>query len=459
MEVRKLTAEEFETYIKQCKMSSLYQSVEYANTMNLQKTKTILLGMESDGEIKAASLILIEKINGFKYASAPRGFILDYEDTEILEKFTELVTKFLSKKHIIALKINPLIIKSKYNPKTKDITTEASYDELYNKLIKLHYYHLGYNDYFEGIKPRFDSIISINKAPNELYKSLAKNIKTKIKKANIQGIKIYKGSEEDLEYLYNQAKEKYPRSLDFYKNVYKSFADSNKADLYYAKLDTKIYVQSVQLMYQKQVEKCNIANSIVFKNREKQNNKAINKKLYEENILNTIKNELVYATNLLRENPEGIVLASAFIIKHQKCANLFMDGYNPEFKKFNAKHLLIWKLIEKYSLEKFKKFDMGGIANYGLKSNNNKFASLNEFRLGFGSTGYEYAGDFEIKANKFFYFLYQTFSPITKKFSKKKKNDGLSHNSIDSENSDNEEKEKKKGLFSILSKRKNADDE
>ena len=129
-------------------MSSLYQSVEYANTMNLQKTKTILLGMESDGEIKAASLILIEKINGFKYASAPRGFILDYEDTEILEKFTELVTKFLSKKHIIALKINPLIIKSKYNPKTKDITTEASYDELYNKLIKLHYYHLGYNDYF-----------------------------------------------------------------------------------------------------------------------------------------------------------------------------------------------------------------------------------------------------------------------------------------------------------------------
>ena len=188
MEVRKLTAEEFETYIKQCKISSLYQSVEYANTMNLQKTKTILLGMESDGEIKAASLILIEKINGFKYASAPRGFILDYEDTEILEKFTELVTKFLSKKHIIALKINPLIIKSKYNPKTKDITTEASYDELYNKLIKLHYYHLGYNDYFEGIKPRFDSIISINKAPNELYKSLAKNIKTKIKKANMANI-------------------------------------------------------------------------------------------------------------------------------------------------------------------------------------------------------------------------------------------------------------------------------
>ena len=120
-------------------------------------------------------------------------------------------------------------------------------------------------------------------------------------------------------------------------------------------MDTKIYVQSVQVLYQRQVEKCNIANSLVFKNREKENNKAINKKLYEENILNLIKNELVYATNLLREHPEGIVLASAFIIKHNKCANLFMDGYNSEYKNFNAKHLLIWKLIEKYSLEKFRK--------------------------------------------------------------------------------------------------------
>ena len=46
-------------------------------------------------------------------------------------------------------------------------------------------------------------------------------------------------------------------------------------------MDTKVYLQSVQTMYQKQVEKCNIANSIVFKNRGKDNNKAINKKLYE----------------------------------------------------------------------------------------------------------------------------------------------------------------------------------
>lgn len=423
MELRELTNEQFEEFIKNNKVSSMYQSVEYAMTMNNQNYQTLYYGLEDEGKIKAASLILIEKINKFKYALAPRGFIIDYEDFELLTTFTNLLKKKLSKKHVMAIKINPMIIKSKYNPKMNNIKNEESYEEIFNKLTSIGYFHLGYNNFFEGLKPRFESIININKSINELFQSVSKNFRTKIKKANFQGIKIYKGGENDLEYLYNQAKEKYPRDLSFYQDAYHYFSKNDKVDLYYAKIDTKIYLQSVQTMYQNQVEKCNVANSLVFKNRGKDNNKAINKKLYEENILNTLKNELVYATNLLRDKPEGIILASALIIKHQKCAYLFMDGYNPEYKKFSAKHLLIWKLIEKYSLEKYRKFNLGGIANFELKDKDNPFKGLNEFRLGFGSTGYEYAGDFELKTNKFFYFLYQTLSPILKKFlNSKKKN-------------------------------------
>lgn len=420
MKIRELTNEQFEDFLKTSKISSMYQSVEYALTMNNQNYKAMYLGLEDEGTIKAASLILIEKLNHFKYALAPRGFLIDYTNYELLSTFTNLLKKFLGKKHIMAIKINPIIIKSKYNPKMKNTTNDEKYEEIFKNLTNLGYFHLGYNNFFEGLKPRFESIININKNINELFQSVNKNFKTKIKKANFEGIKIYKGSDEDLEYLYNQAKEKYPRNLIFYQDIYHYFQKNNKVDLYYAKIDTKTYLQSVQVMYQKQVEKCNLANSLVFKNREKNNNKAINKKLYEENILNTIKNELVYATNLLRDKPEGIILASAIIIKHQKCAYLFMDGYNSDYKKFSAKHLLMWKLIEKYSLEKYRKFNLGGIANFSLKEKENPFKGLNEFRLSFGSTGYEYAGDFELKTNKFLYFLYQTLSPILKQFSKKK---------------------------------------
>ena len=456
MEVRELTEEQFEEFLKNYKNSSMYQSTEYALTMNNQNYNTLYYGLENEGEIKAATLILVEKIHGFKYASAPRGYLIDYDNFELLEIFTKLLRKKLSKKHIMAIKINPLIIKNKYNPKMKDITEEKNYNDEFENLKKLKYFHLGYNNYFEGLKPRFESIVNINKPINELFQSISKNFKTKIKKANFEGIKIYKGGESDLEYIYNQAKEKYNRDLSYYQDAYHYFEKNNKIDLYYAKIDTKIYLQSVQIMYQKQVEKCNKANSEVFKNRENQNNKAINKKLYEENILNTLKNELVYATNLLRDNPEGIVLASALIVKHHKTAHLFMHGYNPQYKNFSAKHLLIWKLIEKYSLEKFRRFNLGGIASFHLKSNENKFKGLNEFRLGFGATGYEYAGDFELVTNKFFYFMYQTLSPILKKFKKKKKSskEQKEENSISSDN----EKEKKPSILSLLLNRKKDDD-
>ena len=454
MEVRELTEQQFEEFLKNHKNSSMYQSVEYALTMNNQNYKTLYYGLESDGEIKAATLILVEKNHGFKYALAPRGYLIDYEDETVLNNFTNLLKKKLSKKHIIAIKINPIIIKSKYNPKMKDIKEEENYNTIFDNLKKLNYFHLGYNNYFEGLKPRFESIININKPINELFQSVTKNFKTKIKKANFEGIKIYKGGYDDLEYIYNQAKEKYNRDLSYYQDAYHYFEKNNKIDLYYAKLDTKTYLQSVQVMYQRQVEKCNKANSEVFKNRENQNNKAINKKLYEENLLNSIKNELVYATNLLKEKPEGIILASALIVKHQKTAHLFMDGYNPEYKKFNAKHLLIWKLIEKYSLEKYRRFNFGGIASFYLKSNENKFKGLNEFRLGFGATGYEYAGDFELVTNKFFYFIYQTLSPILKKFKRKKKKQ------VQEKNNENniETNEKKPSLLSLLLNRKKDND-
>ena len=90
MEVRELTEEQFEEFLKNYKNSSMYQSTEYALTMNNQNYKTLFFGLESDGEIKAATLILVEKIHGFKYALAPRGYLIDYDNFELLDKFTTL---------------------------------------------------------------------------------------------------------------------------------------------------------------------------------------------------------------------------------------------------------------------------------------------------------------------------------------------------------------------------------
>ena len=61
---------------------------------------------------------LIEKNQMFKYAYAPKGFLIDYSDKSLVEEFTKLIKEYLNKKKIMAIKINPMIVRSSYDYRT-----------------------------------------------------------------------------------------------------------------------------------------------------------------------------------------------------------------------------------------------------------------------------------------------------------------------------------------------------
>ena len=89
-----------------------------------------------------------------------------------------------------------------------------------------------------------------------------------------------------------------------------------------------------------------------------------------------------------------------------------MDGYDKSYRNLNSKHLLLWKLIEKFSYEGFKTFNLGGISNYNLQ--NNKYNGLIKFKTSFGSVIYEYMGDLELITNKPLYLMYKNSSSVMK---------------------------------------------
>ena len=71
---------------------------------------------------------------------------------------------------------------------------------------------------------------------------------------------------------------------------------------------------------------------------------------------------------------------------------------------------MTWKLIEKYSKEGYKKFNLGGMTNPNLKTE--KYSGLNEYKLSFNARCIEYAGDFELITNQGLYNLYRNSKPI-----------------------------------------------
>lgn len=407
MILKELTNEEFNNFISN-NNSSIYQTSNYAFVMNKQNYDCFYYGIIDNNIIYGASLILIKKIHGFKYAFAPRGLVVDYSNNILIREFTTLLKKELSKKNVVALKINPLIIKNIF--KNNQIINNDNFNNLFNNIKNCGYSHFNYPDPFDGLKPKFEAIVTLDKNINKLFNNISKNFKTKIRSADHNGIKIFKGDESNLEALFMHIKNKYPRDLKYFQDIYYYFKKDNKVELFYSKINTSQYVRNIQYKYQHQIEICNRINEQVFKNVGKNNQKIINRKLAEENKLVNIKKELVYATNLLKNNPKGIITASALIIKNKNKVYLLMDGYDKKYKRLNSKHLLIWKLIEKYAKEGFQTFNLGGIGDYTKEDN--KYKGLTEFKLDFGAIAYEYIGDFELITNKPLYIMYKNSSSV-----------------------------------------------
>ena len=415
--IKLLSNVEFLEFTKQFKPSSIYQTPYYAFTMNEENYDSMFVGLIEGNVLKAASLILVYKINGFKYALAPRGFLIDYNDEKLVAIFTKLIKKFLGKKDIVAIKVNPMIIKNVYNSLGHTINYNELYDKTFNYMKKLGYFHLGYNNYFEALKPRFEAYINLDLDYIKLFGNIEKSCRNKIRKAVRDGIKVYHGSSDDLKYLYEQTKNDYPRDLNYFKNLYKFFGKDDLIDFYYSKLDTTDYLQYTQNMYNKYSFRSSELSKALI-SQKGNSDKIVSEKLEVDKNVVKYRKQLAEATEYLKKFPNGIITSSALIIKWQDAVYLVIDGYDKKYRQFGAKQLMIWKLMGRYAKLGFKKFYLGGVAN--INKTNNKYKGLNEFKLNFHSNVIEYVGDFELITNSPLYFVYKNSFGITGIFGSKK---------------------------------------
>ncbi|MBE6138760.1 MAG: aminoacyltransferase [Firmicutes bacterium] len=407
MKIIELSEQQFNEYIIRNNYNSIYQTPEYAGSMRNQGYNSILLGLMDNDQILGATVILIHNRKGFKYAYAPRGFLIDYTNDFLVKKFTTEIKKYLSHLDVIAVKLSPMIIKNMYNSNKELTYHNEDYNRIYLHLKSLGYYHLGYNNYFESLKPRFEAVLNIDKPYYELFNKIKKSFRTKIRNADKNGIRIYKGDINNIQDLYVHTKRKYPRNDFYFADIYNKFG--SKAELFYTKLDTKKYLVECQKNYQMQDDlNTRLDNEILIN--VGHNEKLINQKLVADKLLHNYRTQLLTATNLLKEYPEGIITASILIVINQDTVYLYMDGYDKKYQHLNSKHLLLWKLIERYSGLGYKKFNLGGVIN--IFSSNEKYNGLNEFKLNFNPNIIEYLGDLELICNSALYFMYKNSIPV-----------------------------------------------
>lgn len=406
IKIAKLNEQQFDYFSVNHPLHTYYQSSSYGKLMEQEGFISEYYGfLNEQNTIIGASLIIMQPlILGYKFAYAPRGFLINFDDKNLLAEVTKQLKHFLAQKSVSFLKIDPPVINNKRDKEGRILQSPYN-NNLVPFFKSLGYTYFGENKNFETLKPRWNAILKVKGTSEAIFNSFEQNIRNKIRKAQSRGVEILQGNYNDTPIFYKFVAKKHYRKLSYYQNFYSAFG--NNFELYFAKLNTEKYLNNIKKIYENELQKNEEINmdiqSAGIKNHI--SNKLTNSKINSDKVLAVYKKELETASELFTKNPEGIIIGATAVVIDKYGVELVIEGQNPAFKLFYPSFLTKWHIIEKYVKKGAKYFDLNAITGYF--EDGSEFKGLNEMKLGFGSEVNEYIGEFDLVLNKFTYKLYK----------------------------------------------------
>lgn len=412
MKIEEIKASEFNEFAKTHILKNFYQTAEYGELMSHSDFSVMYVGGYHDNNLVAASLILYKSIGpNMKYGYAPRGFLVDYYNTPLLKAFTKKLKDFFFLRGFAFIKINPEVTYATINFDVQSKTVSSKNKELIEVLKELGYDKLRDNLYFESLLPKFTPVIYL---PNYRLDNLDEKLVEEMKTSELKGVRLVSGKEEDIPTFYKFVEHKNSKTETYYKYFLKTFSKSNMVDLLLLELKYETYVKFLQKQYIFEQEN-NEAINYEF-NKDTTNMDLYNAKLESDKLMNKISADIALANERMQENQMSEILGGALIVKHEGRITIEITGQNADFVGIDIKTYLYYKIIEEYKKAGYLFLDMNGItADFTDK---NPYKSLNDFKLKFKPTTYEYIGEFDLIVNKPFHQLLWSTNKIQKEFYK-----------------------------------------
>ena len=388
---------------------NFYQSSNYGKFMTKHGYNSYYLGLADDiGEIKAATLMIVknEKSSKRKMGYAPRGFLIDWNNDDLVKEFTEKLKEFLANRNFTYLKVDPLITLKEHNINGEVKQNTIDNTSFVNKLQSLGYIHMGYNNGMEALKPRWNAIMKLNNNITLLYNSISKEARSKITEASKMGNRVYKGGLNDISLLYNLINKSTP-PLEYYLDYYQFFSQNNGFEVYFTKLEPVSYVNSSKNLYEKEEQRNNELNMQIqdFNNPNKEF--VINEKLKSDELLAKYKKNMLEASSLFQKYPSGLVISGIAVIKYGKKITFLASGVNENFKNIYPEYLLKWQLASEFARNGYDIVDLGSLT--GDFNNNSYLSTLNKE---LSNSIVEYVGEFDLVINKKSYYTGSKLNPI-----------------------------------------------
>ncbi len=407
MQIILLDEARFDAFAINHSRHNYYQTSNYGRLMTKNGHNAYYLGLVDDiGEIKAATLMIVKnrKNDRKKMGYCPRGFLIDWENEELVKLFTEGLKDFLSKRNFTYVKLDPMVIYKEHNLDGSEKSIENPNANFTKKLQALGYIHMGYNNGMEASKPRWNSLTFMNTDITSLYNSISKEAREKIVEAVKMGNKVYKGEQNDITLLYNLINSGVP-PIDYYYNYYQFYGPTS-FEVYFNKLEPIEYVNASKKAYEEEEEKNNNLNMQMQDFNQPNKEMIINEKLKSDERLAKYKKNMLEASKLFQAYPNGLETAGVAVIKYGKTITFLASGVNEQFKDQNPEYLLKWQLMQEFAKQGYTIVNLGGLTS-DLKKDYNSIVKTE-----LANKIVEYVGEFDLVINKKAYYTGTKLNPI-----------------------------------------------
>ncbi len=414
--IENLNEEEYEEFVKTNKKGHFMQSYYWGNVSSFKHFKPHYLGLKKEGKLVATALLL-EKHLIYKYSFfyCPRGFVCDYNDSEVLQEFANDLKKFCKKKNGLFLRMDPDIPLQKLDSEG-NVLEKLNYS-LVDDLKKLGFKHSGFNKNFENDQPRYTFRLDISKGIEEIRKNMHPTTRKIINRGNIYHLDIYKGTKEDIKDFYDTMIETAKREnlvllpIGYYETFYEKLHEKKMSDIYLVKVN----IEDLKKNYEEKIKTIQDEISLASIKDEKKNQEKIAVKLKELNQqLEKNQSEL---EELKKIQEKEIVLSSIITAKYQNKVWTIHGGNRTDLRYLNANYWLYYQIIEDAVNEGYQIVDFFGTT--GEPEKDNTVYGIHLFKKRFGGEYTEFIGQFDYVIHPILYFGYRRIFPKVRKFLRK----------------------------------------
>lgn len=415
--IENIEKERYEEFVKKHPKSHFLQSYAWGEFAKEEKNLTPhYVGLENDKHQLVAATLLLEKHLplGYSYLYAPRGYVIDFKDYELLKTFTEEIKKYAKKKKAIFVKIDPDIIYHEEDC-NQEVIIEKD-DQAYQSLKKLGYRHLGFTKNFETMQPRYSFRIDLTKPWEEVEKNFSKTTKQRIKKAEDLLVDVKIGTDKDINTFYQlmilteTRKDFVTHNEKYYQSLYKIWNQDNECNLFLGSVDLdKIIKKQTEL-------KQEITEELTKFNHENLSKSEKSKKNELEKRKDKLETDIQKYQQAQKEYGTNITLSAHFIIEYGDKAWVLYAGNHNILTDTYTNYKTYEQHIKYYYDKKIKTYDQFG--TIGDLRKENPLLGLHEFKKKFGGNYVEFTGEFDLVLNKPMYFVFTKLVPLYRKLIK-----------------------------------------